>query len=420
MTTTIVQNNRIQGIVLAVGVDELTRTTLDWALRNTEFRFDIASREDVLARVSDLALGSASGERTIVLIEWSASDEDALLAFCDELRALVPPDRLAVVALGGPGDQAALLHAIERSVTDVVGRPFDEVLLLARLRLVIASMMRASSMSPQEALREAIHHGDGEVCVRAGQDVARVHVRSGEIAWAHVSSVPSTFADITSLGGLSLEPDVLDAVKRECRERSVHFMDVLVSWGLIDRERARAALHAFVTSRVQMILDLPGAVALFLPKHPPQSARPSSPDPVSPGPSSVRAPLSFGPSSSPPERPAWIGDLVRAAMRIEGAVCAAAIERSRVTCVERAGGDLDGRLVWSQVSALASLGPEADEVLASSGPRCVVTRVLPKDPSMALLVSFASSRVSIGLARAAVAGLLARPEVMLFTGREQC
>ncbi|MFO0586186.1 MAG: hypothetical protein U0441_01540 [Polyangiaceae bacterium] len=407
MTTTIVQNNRAQGIVLAVGVDELTRTQLEWALRNTEFRFDVAPRGDILARIPP------SGERTIVLIEWSASDAEELAALCDDLRAAGPPDRLAVVALGGPGDRSALLRAIDASVSDVVGRPFDEALLLARLRIVASAMARASAFSPQEALREALDHGEGEVCVRAGEDVARVHVRSGEIAWAHVSSVPSTFADVTSLAGISLEPDVVEAVKRECRERGVHFMDVLVSWGLIDRERARAALHAFVTRRVQMILDLPGATALFLPKRSPPSGnvpRVASPEPSSPGPASMRAPasLSLGPGSSPPERPTWIGELVRAAMRLDGALCAAAIELRKVTCVERAGEDLDGRLVWSQVSALASLGPEAEEMLAVSGPRCVVTRVIARDPSMALLVSFASANVSIGLARVAVAGLLSR------------
>lgn len=404
-------SHRPKASILTVGVDELTLGQLDRALQDTEFGLAEASREEVASRVA------STEARAVVLLEWSSDEEADLLRLCAELRAAAPRERVAVVALAGLGDSEALLRAIDGPVADVLARPFSEAVLLARLRVVLRSMESArAAFTPQQALDEALRHGSGEVCVRAGDEVARVHVQAGEIAWAHVSSVPSTLADVTSLGGIELDADVIQAVKRECRERGTHFMDVLVSWGLIDRDRARSALHAFVSGRVRMILDMPGATALFLPKV--RGARSSGasraplPEPSS-GPVSARAPssLSFGPSStnSPSvERPAWIGDLVRAAMRLDGAQHAAAVERRKLTCIERAGDELDGRLIWSQVSALAALGPSAEEMIAVAGPRCVVTRVVTRDPSIALLVAFSSAAVSMGLARVAVSALVTK------------
>lgn len=410
-TTAVVNSHRRKAFILPVGVDELTLGQLNRALRDTEFDVAPTSRGEVLARVASIE------ERAIVVLEWSVDEEAELTRLCADLHAAAPRDRVAVVAMGGAGDHEALLRAIEGPAVDVLVRPFSEGVLVARLRVATRSMERArAAPTPHEALDEALRHGSGEVCVRAGEEVARVHVQAGEIAWAHISSLPSSLADITSLGGIELDADVVQAVKRECRERGTHFMDVLVSWGLIDRERARAALHSFVSGRVKMILDLPGASAIFLPKargaRSAVASRAPLPEPSS-GPLSARAPssISLGPASSTPspsERPAWLGDLVRAAMRLDGAEHAALVERSKLTCVERAGGELDGRLIWSQVGALGALGAPAEEMIAVAGPRCLVTRVLPRDPSIALFVAFSSAAISIGLARVAVSALVTK------------
>jgi CheY-like chemotaxis protein len=400
--------------VLAVDVDELTLGRVRAAVRETEFAVTACSREEALDWVQ------AKEARVILLLEWSEEEAAEGVRLCEALRRVARIDHLYIVALGGPADHAALLRATAGPTNDALSRPFDGDLLLLRLRQAVRVMRSATAaITPRDALEEALQHGSGEVCARSGATVARIHVQGGHIVWANVSSVPATMEDVAARGGVSLDADLVAAVKEECRAAGAHFMDVLVQWGVIEQDRAREAVRSFVTDQVQRILELPDAMALFLPRSRPQAhnerLRFRASEIPSLRPPNVSSTGTFLVEPPPPESrraPALslfaLSDIVEAAMRTEGAIGAAVLERGTGACLHHAGAELDTQIAWSQVSALAALGPGAEEVLASAGERCFVTRPLRNTPSLMLFVSLASSLISLGLARAAIAAVAAQ------------
>lgn len=258
--------------------------------------------------------------------------------------------------------------------------------------------------TPWAALAEALSHGSGEVCIRSGDTVARIHVQDGHIAWATVSSSPARMEDVVARSGVLLDADMASAVKQECRATGAHFMDVLVKWGVLDRDRAREALRSFVADQVKLGLELSDATALFLPKarFQLQSERlrfRASEIPSVLGPESRRAPVL--PDSA-------LARLLEDAMKIEGAIAAAVLDRDRGECQKLAGEGMDTLVARSQVRALAALGTGAEEVISSAGDRCFVTRALGAAPALVLFVVLSSSLTSIGMARIAVASVASR------------
>lgn len=404
--------DRIAASVLAVDVDDLTLGRLRVVLRGTEFTVGRASREEALHRVP------SEEQPVILLLEWADDGAVERTALCEALRRVAHAERFYILALGGPADHAALLEATEGPANDALSRPFDRELLLVRLRQAVRAMRSAgSAVTPRDALGEALEHGRGEVCVRSGDTVARIHVQDGHIVWANLSSAPATMEDVVAHGGVSLDAEIIDAVKQECRATSAHFMDVLVKWGIIEEERARLAVRSFVTDRVGLVLGLPDATALFLPAGPQRHSermRVSASEiqslklfraeavgdlPAEPPPESRRMPaLSYD----------ALTDLVKAAMRTKGAIGAAVLERGTGVCLRHAGMEPDTQVAWSQVSALVGLGPSADEVLACAGDRCFITRPLRSTPSLTLFVTLSLSVVSLGFARAVIAQLAAQ------------
>lgn len=398
---------------MAVDVDELTLGRVSTAVRGTEFAVEALSYDVALDRVRTAEIP------VILLLEWTAADAAERVRLCESLRQAAGADRFYIVALGGPADHAALRLAAEGPADDALSRPFNADLLLVRLRQSVRAMRQATAaITPADALDEALAHGSGEVCVRSGDTVARLHVEGGSIVWANVSSAPSRMEDVAGRGGVHLDAELIAAVKQECRATGAHFMDVLVQWGMIAADDAREALRAFVSERVKMILELPGAKALFLPKAKPQKhterlgfraseipllerrivvAAASLSD--RPAPESRRLPLLSD---------AALQRVVDSAMRTDGAISAAVLERGTGTCLRLAGEVLDTEIAWSQVSALAALGPGAEEVLAATAERFFVTRALGGAPSLMLFVSLASAHISLGLARAAIAAVAAR------------
>ncbi len=399
--------------VIAIDVDDLTFGRLKTAVSSTEFAVDKVSCEEALDKVQS---GGAFG---IVLLEWSHEEHAERARLCEALRRSAGARRLYIVALGGPADHAALLQATQGPADDALNRPFDGDLLLLRLRRALRTMSTAVDVNASHALGEALSHGSGEVCVRSGDTVARIHVQGGHIVWANLSSAPATIEDVAAHGGVSLDADLIAAVKQECRSTGAHFMDVLVTWGVIEQEHARETVRSFVSERVKLIQELPNAKALFLPSARPQASTErirfrASEIPTlkllgaSPADSILEVPVPES-RKTPALSLGALVELVEAAMRTEGAVSAAVMERGTGACLYHdAGGELDTEIAWSQLSALASLGPGAEEVLALAGSRCFVTRPLRDAPSLILFVSFDSSAISLGLARTAIAAVAAQ------------
>lgn len=393
--------------VLAVDLDDLTLGRLKSAVRETELSLVAVSCEEALEQVRTAEMP------TIVLIEWADGEETA--AFCRALQSCARPGRAHIIALGGPSSQPALFQAMEGAVNDVLSRPFGEVLLVGRLRQGLRAMHGAgASTAPRDALREALASSrGGEIAVRSGDVTAVIHVQNGHIVWANVSSAPATMEEVMRHGGVDLDREIIDAVKEECRATGANFADVLVQWGVLDEDRAREAVRAFVADRVERIFGLPDAAALFLPRARPHSERlrfraseiPSLQTLDIPSPSAPVYGAGNPPSSRrTPELPlADIADRVRRAMCLDGAIAAAVLDRKTGACLHHQGEDLDTEVAWSQLGALAALGSAAADVLASTGDRCFLTRPLGGAPTLVLFVVLSLADTTLGMARAGLA-----------------
>lgn len=401
--------------VLGVELDELTLGNVEVALRGTELTLSVTSRSDAAERVR-----GAEG-RVIVLLDWSEEHQQERAQLCGVLRAAARPESCYIIALGGPSDHSALSNAMGGPANDVLTRPFGTGMLLGRLRKGLRAMMDgAAPLPPRAALEEALRdRRTGEVVIRSGEKVAFIHLQEGQIVWVHVSFLPTTMEDVARQAGAVLDPHLVTDVKEECRVTGANFLDVLVRWGILAEHRAKQALREMVAERVKLALEMPDAAALFIPRNRPQSGAfrirtseiPSLQTPVlppidvtarkadRPAPPAERELAPAGEAVTPPEA----GWFVHEAMKTEGAMCAAVLDRRSGACLFHVGANMNAAIAWSLAGALASLGPGADEVLAVVGDKCFVTRPLRHAPSCALFVALSSSSTTLGFARIAIA-----------------
>lgn len=398
--------------ILAVDLDDLTIERLRASVRGTDLAITPVSRDEAVEHAS-----SSSGP-IVVLLEWVEGCEEETERFCDALRRACRPARAHLVAVGSLPDQGALLRAMDGAVDDVLSRPFSGDLVLRLRRAARAARSNSAMEGPREALDEALRSATGgEVAVRAKDVTAFIHVQDGHVIWAHVSSLPASMEEVASHAGVTLDRELITAVKDECRATGSHFMDVLVKWNLVEESKAREAVRAFVAGRVEVALALPGATALFLPKARPRTERlrfraseiPSLRGSQMEGPASAR--FDAGPPSQL-RRPTLplveIAAIAANAAAIDGAIGAAVLDRKTGASLYHLGEEVDGTVAWSQLTTLATLGASAEDVMATGGERCFVTRPLRFAPSLALFVALSLSGTTVGMARATIAQLAAR------------
>lgn len=415
--------------VVGVDLDDLTLGKVETALQGTELALAITSRREAVERVR------AMEERVIVLLEWPDEYQQERIQLCSALRAVTPPDHCYIVALGGASDhQAALSDAMGGPANDVLTRPFGNSILLGRLRKGLRAMTGGGAPGPRAALDEAVRERrTGEVMIRAGDKAAIIHLQEGQIVWVHVSFVPTTMEDVARRAGAALDPELVADVKEECRATGANFLDVLVSWGVLAPERAKAALRELVAERVRIALEIPGAAALFMPKKRSPSGQfrihadeipalqtPSHATETEPrrGPDvelrSAETPAVPSPRPSAPSA-FEAGWYVNEAMKTEGAMCAAVLDRRTGACLFQLGAQLNAAVAWSLVSTLAAAGPGADEVIAVVGGTCFVTRPLRHATSCALFVALSSTNTTLGFARISIARVAATHVAALTT-----
>lgn len=397
---------RVAALILAVGLDDLTLGRVKAAVRGTELSVQAVSPETAVSRAQ------AEDGPVVALLEWAEESEEQNERLCAALRRASRPGRCYIVAVGGISDPA-LSRALEGAANDVLSRPFGgEVLLRLRQALRAQHSMRAP-VTAREALDEALASvSGGEVAVRSGDVVGHVHVQHGFVIWANLSSVPTTMEEVARHAGAELSPEIIAAAREECRASRTHFMDVLVMWKLVEPERAREAVRAFVAERVDLVLELPNATALFLPKTRQHTEHLRIDVGEIP---SLRRPVltrSMTPFPSPPassRTPVPLGDvshIFQEAAKIDGAVSVAILDRTTGASLLVSGAEIDTGIAWAQLSLLAALGPSAEDVIGSAGEHCFVTRPLRVAPALALFIVLQQSATTIGLARSLVAKIV--------------
>lgn len=406
----VLASERLATQIMAVDLDDLTLGRLKAAVRGTDLSVSPVSRDEVVLRAA------AAAGPIIVLLEWAEESEEEHEQLCHALRRASSPNVCYIVALGGLSDQAALFHAMEGHVDEVLSRPFGGDLAFRLRQTLRAARGSSAPTSPRGALEEALKSPQGgEVAVRSGDVTAFIHVQDSHVVWANVSSVPASMDEVVRHGDVVLDPELVAAVKEECRSTGAHFMEVLVRWGIIEQERAREAVRAFVADRVKLALELPGAVALFLPRSRRHTERlrfraseiPSLRVPAVEAPSSSRFDAAPPSVSRVPLPLVEITGIVNDAMRVDGALAAALLDRKTGASLFHSGADMDMAIAWSQLGTLAALGPSAEDVIGASEERCFITRPLRFAASLALFVTVSLSATTVGLARATIARIAA-------------
>jgi CheY-like chemotaxis protein len=405
MAMTAPQN--MTALVLAVGLDDLTLGRVKSALRGTELVLQSVSAETAIQRAE------AESGPIIGLLEWTEEHEAQQSRLCEALRRAARPGQCYIVALGGLSDRA-LARAMEGPANDVLSRPFGgDALLLVRLRQALRTMTSAHApVTPRDALAEALQSpSGGEIVVRAGDVVGHIHVQNGFIVWANLSSVPATMEEVVRHAGIDPGPEIIAAAKEESRATRAHFMDVLVAWNVIEPDRAKEAVRTFVAARVELVLELPGASALFLPKarqhteHLRFSAGeiPSVRVPSN-GPPRVGTPFPALPPAGQATLPLGkISHLFQQATQLDGVISVAILDRATGASLLLSGAEIDTGVAWSQLTLLAALGARAEDVMGAAGEHCFVARPLRVAPALALFVVLSQATTNLGLARSMVA-----------------
>ncbi|MFO0759895.1 MAG: response regulator [Byssovorax sp.] len=163
-------------LVIAADADPLFHWHVEQSLAGSELEPKLTTTGGEALAVAEQAPGPF-----VLLFGWGLPDMDGV-ELCERLSRLrARRDRFVIAALG-PGEAAELAAAVEAGADDVLLKPFSTEALLHRLRLAalkVASPSRTISR-PREALREALESElGGEVVVRQGERVGRIHVSHG-------------------------------------------------------------------------------------------------------------------------------------------------------------------------------------------------------------------------------------------------
>ncbi len=141
------------------------------------------------------------------------------------------------------------LKATTASKTPEAGKPPNQASRSTLLQALIESMRCETG---------------GEVIVRAGERTGRIYFFRGRVAWVTASSLRSRLTEHLIAKGLA-NPSDITAVFDECRRQGGNFAEMLVAWGLIDRERMRAEMLEYIARAFGQIVEWGPVATLFVP-----------------------------------------------------------------------------------------------------------------------------------------------------------
>jgi PAS domain S-box-containing protein len=197
------------------------------------------------------------------------STRDALTWICDRAGKQFAP--LAVDALRAQAEAVAAVR--ERLGDAATEAPVRESSMRRTKRSEPPVPGRAGGpLELARVLREAFaSRTGGEVLVRSGDLVGRVHVCEGRIAWATLSSQPTVLADrLVEVGFTTSE---IELAAQECKRSGRNLGESLVARGLISADEFRRILRDHVSARLAAIRSLPEPIAMFAPRPHPYSAQ---------------------------------------------------------------------------------------------------------------------------------------------------
>lgn len=292
-----------------------------------------------------------------------------------------------------------------KSTEKVIPReePIEQAPNLERSKSDTREIVRESaSVLLRRVLRGA---SSGEIAVENGKEVARIHVDGGRLAWIHRSHQPVSVRALVEDCGSVIDDETLRRLLEESRSSRRHFGDVLVHWGIVDKQRLREALRRKVRADLGEILAWPHANATFVRGKSTLSSELAFDEdelPLStptPGRVETLTGIPAVRASEPIDESdlgVWL-DRVRAIEHVVG--CAILDPKRRLLLAQR---DMDERLTavaWGLAGGFIALGDDADEILATAKRTTVLVRAAPFPGRSIAVVCFDSTGLSPAMAR---------------------
>jgi CheY-like chemotaxis protein len=378
-------------------------------------------------------IASAADPPRILLLDWEMPGMTGI-DICRALRSHSGVSYQYIILVTGRSSREALVEGLEAGADDFISKPYSVAEMRARVRvgMRVLSTDTTSSGLVREALREAASSPGGEVVVRQGDVVGRIFVHEGRIAWAHVSTETSSLTDVLEEQNAVSEDDI-QAVITECRQSGRNFGEVLVAWGLIDRERLRSSMRTWIAKKMRVIAHLRQPAVMFAPQPRTYSSDLTfAVDEVYPLEAAPPVPIILGPAATEeahPLEPELVEDRVEefyrvapeqvenlkecfaALMRLDGALSVALFEAKNGACLGRTGPPADLRVVWTQMQALRSLDAEggAEDLLLVGAQRCHILRAVSSGATkLVIYVVLHRNKAMLTLARHTIADLADR------------
>lgn len=399
-------------LVAMVGLDAATEAIVEAACARSEAvrpkRKHDESSSEVIAGAMNFELRSfpdmQSVRATLEANAWSA----AILVTDGEVlrkRRSFPAD-VFVLALVGPSAPTAI------EADDYLRRPFDTAELAARVGAAARSLAAEHRATVRGVLRDTIdQQRSGEVVISLGAESARIHVDRGRVAWIHRAPQPAPIRALLGAWGIELDEASWRDVIEESRASRKHFGDVLVDWGMVERQRLRAALRQHLITELGALLASPIATANFVAETRVLGSSLTFDEQELPPLCEVRRietrtdiPAT-APIPPPPSSRTSIADWFASVARIPDAV-GCALMSARTGEVMHRRGELEEAAIWSLVGGFAALEDEGAELVATSSRATYLIRSGRPLTDAVLVVRFDPGAVSAAMARLRVAQIL--------------
>lgn len=367
----------------------------------TRFPYVCAVSED-----EAFAAIEAEAAPSVLLVRWS-SIAPYIRAFTLRWNSVA---RGALVVLLGPSELDMVSSALASGADDVVLAPFSAQSLLARLEVLSWRARRSTTSHVAGVLRMALDHADGgEVIIRAGDDVARVFVVSGSVAWVQDPRDKRGFLETLHEVAPSLSREEFLAVLEESRHTKKHFGAILVSWGLMTREAFDSGMARSIKARLDRVLAWPESSAFFAPgQHSFTGTAVTVDSVIASRPRSSKPVIAAAPPSVLTGEELRIAStLVQKLMAQTGVVGAAVFDETFAVCVAQKGEASEVEGAWSQINTLAAFGSDTLDSIVVRADRWFIARRSPSAPRLVIHGVFDSKQIMVGLARQVLMRVLA-------------
>jgi len=249
----------MQSRILVADKDPVICSLLFHTLKDGGYDIDVVHRgEDALQ-----CLSSHEAPR-LALVDWAMPGMPGT-EVCRSLRKTPSGLDAYVFLMGSRQREEDTLEAFDAGADEFITKPFEPKALLARVHAVERRLQSEGSRgSPGllHLLKEASQGATGEVVVRSKSRLGRVAFHKGKVAWVHVSGGAPLLPFLKRLG---IAAEDARMVMEACSKEHRPYMDTLVQWGLISRERLEEQLREELSARLALLLDSPEISNFFIP-----------------------------------------------------------------------------------------------------------------------------------------------------------